>query len=62
VGAFLAEHPGLIVDPIRPDELPGIQPFVDAQGWLRTTPADLDVGKASLSGLDGFFAARLQLP
>jgi 16S rRNA (cytosine967-C5)-methyltransferase len=62
VAAFLAEHPELIADPVRPTELPGIQPFIDARGWLRTTPADLDVGKPSLSGLDGFFAARLRLP
>jgi 16S rRNA (cytosine967-C5)-methyltransferase len=27
---------------------------------LRTTPADLQLGSPSLSGLDGFFAARLR--
>lgn len=58
--SFLAEHPGVAADPIRPDELPGIAAFVTDEGWLRTTPADLDLGKISLSGVDGFFAGRLR--
>jgi 16S rRNA (cytosine967-C5)-methyltransferase len=59
-GAFLAGHAEFAADPIRPDEMPGIAAFVTNEGWLRTTPADLDAGKVSLSGLDGFFAGRLR--
>lgn len=58
--AFLAGHAEVAPDPISPDEVAGIAPFVTAEGWLRTTPADLDLGRISLSGLDGFFAGRLR--
>lgn len=58
VESFLAETPGVAVDPIRPDEAAGIAPFLARQGWLRTTPAGLDLGRPEISGLDGFFAAR----
>lgn len=57
--SFLAETPGVTVDPIRSDEAAGIGPFLARQGWLRTTPAGLDLGRPEISGLDGFFAARL---
>ncbi len=55
---FLAVTPGVVDDPVRPGEFAGIDPFLTAQGTLRTTPADLDLGTPELSGLDGFFAAR----
>jgi 16S rRNA (cytosine967-C5)-methyltransferase len=57
--AFLAGDHGVTPDPIRPDEIPGLGTFITPDGLLRTTPADLEAGKASLSGLDGFFAGRL---
>ena len=60
VDAFLAEVSGIAVDPIRPDETPGIGPSVTERGWLRTTPAGLDLGRPQISGLDGFFAARFR--
>lgn len=59
IAAFLADTPGTEQDPIQPHEVPGIAPFVTPQGALRTTPAGLDMGSPSLSGLDGFYAARL---
>jgi 16S rRNA (cytosine967-C5)-methyltransferase len=59
VEAFLAETPDVALDPIRLGEVAGIEPFVARQGWLRTTPAGLDLGRPENSGLDGFFAARL---
>ena len=58
--AFLASTPGVSADPIRPDELPGIAGFVTGQGWLRTTPAGLQLPDPAMSGLDGFFAARFR--
>jgi 16S rRNA (cytosine967-C5)-methyltransferase len=57
--AFLAETPGVAADPIGPDDAAGIEPFITGQGQLRTTPAGLDLGRPEISGLDGFFAARL---
>lgn len=57
---FLSEAKDLVDDPIRPDEIPGIASFVTPQGTLRTTPAGFDLGNPALSGLDGFFAARLR--
>ncbi len=57
--AFLAETPHVALDPIQPDELPGIASFVTPQGFLRTTPADRLGEEPLAQGLDGFFAARL---
>lgn len=56
---FLAEHAEAEHDPVRESELPGTGSFVTGQGTLRTTPADLTLESPSISGLDGFFAARL---
>ena len=58
VAAFLAEHPDVVLDPVRPGELPGADSFVTQNGAIRTTPADLNLGRPAISGLDGFFAAR----
>ncbi|MGE0502410.1 MAG: RsmB/NOP family class I SAM-dependent RNA methyltransferase [Rhizobiaceae bacterium] len=51
---------GVRPDPVDPDEVPDVARFVTVEGFLRTTPADLDLGHPELSGIDGFFAARLQ--
>lgn len=58
--AFLAETPGVAADPIRPGEFAGLDPFLTAEGTLRTTPADLTLESPGSSGLDGFFAARMR--
>lgn len=61
VARFLADHKGKVeLDPIRPDEVAGIADFVTGDGYLRTTPAGLDLGNPAVSGLDGFFAARFK--
>jgi 16S rRNA (cytosine967-C5)-methyltransferase len=57
---FLAETPGVAADPILPGEFPDLDPFIDAQGSLRTIPADMALGDPAISGMDGFFAARLR--
>lgn len=44
--------------PIQPSEIPGLEYLIDANGWLRSTPADMQMGDATISGMDGFFAAR----
>ncbi|TPN77617.1 methyltransferase domain-containing protein [Mesorhizobium sp. CU2] len=58
--AFLAETAGVTDDPIQPGEFAGIDPFLTPEGTLRTTPADMDLGSPGISGLDGFFAARMR--
>ena len=58
--AFLSEAKGVVDDPVRPDEIPGIASFVTPKGTLRTTPAGFSLDSPTLSGLDGFFAARLR--
>ncbi len=59
IAALLAREPKLALDPIRPDELAGIAPFVTAAGHLRTLPSHWPDADPARAGLDGFFAARL---
>ncbi|MFN6955306.1 MAG: transcription antitermination factor NusB [Acetobacteraceae bacterium] len=49
---------GLLPDPVRPEELPGLPEVVTPAGHLRTRP-DL---WAERGGMDGFFAARFRAP
>lgn len=58
--AFLAQNDEIVPDPVQPEELIALAPFVDSRGCLRTTPADMILPTPSLSGLDGFFAARMR--
>ncbi len=59
IAAFLAAHPGFRHVPVRPTEVGGLAELIDAEGNLRTLPFHLASEKPGLSGLDGFFAARL---
>lgn len=59
IASLLAARDDIALNPISADEFPGLAPFVAEAGWLRTTPADLDLGAPEVSGVDGFFAARL---
>ena len=58
VAAFLAEHPDIALDPVRPGEVPGADPFIarTARSAPRL-PISTSAGP-EISGLDGFFAAR----
>jgi len=56
----LAGNPQIAADPVRPGEFPVCDPFLTETGALRTTPAMLKLATPALSGLDGFFAARLK--
>ncbi|MCQ4161088.1 methyltransferase domain-containing protein [Roseomonas sp. GC11] len=47
---------GLLPDPIRPEEVPGLEHALSPQGWLRTRP-DL---WGEQGGMDGFFVARFR--
>jgi 16S rRNA (cytosine967-C5)-methyltransferase len=55
VAAALARLP-LTRDPVRPEEVPGLEAALTAAGDLRTTPALW----AERGGLDGFFVARMR--
>ena len=57
---FLKDNPAFGLDPIKPGEIPGGDGFVAPEGWLRTTPVDMPMQEPALSGMDGFFAARLR--
>lgn len=58
--AFLATASGIADAPLRHGEVAGVEAYLTDRGTLRTTPADLQLGSPAVSGLDGFFAARLR--
>ncbi|RWB53280.1 MAG: methyltransferase domain-containing protein [Mesorhizobium sp.] len=58
--AFLAETPSVAADPIQAGDFAGVDPFLTPEGTLRTTPADMALDSPGISGLDGFFAARMR--
>ncbi|MGC4026043.1 MAG: RsmB/NOP family class I SAM-dependent RNA methyltransferase [Mesorhizobium sp.] len=60
VAALLSERTDIESDPVHEHEFPWCVPFLTPQGWLRTTPADLELGNPAISGMDGFFAARFK--
>jgi len=60
IEALLAREPTLRRLPIAPDEIGGISEFVNATGDLRTLPSHWNDSDPRMSGLDGFFAARLE--
>ena len=57
---FAAAHPDFAIAPVMAEEAPGFGEAIDEDGFLRLTPAHLDLGDPALSGVDGFFAARFQ--
>src|SRR5690606_36230647 len=59
VAAFLRDHPNYAVEPVVAGEIGGIDDFI-RDGMLRTTPLGFPQVEPGLSGLDGFFAARLR--
>jgi 16S rRNA (cytosine967-C5)-methyltransferase len=58
--AVLTNDTRVKLDPVKPGEYKGLDTFLTSQGTVRTTPADWPAEAARLSGLDGFFAARLR--
>jgi 16S rRNA (cytosine967-C5)-methyltransferase len=52
----LGPPPGFVPDPVRPEDLPGWEFALRADGCLRTLPCHL----AGQGGMDGFFAARFR--
>jgi 16S rRNA (cytosine967-C5)-methyltransferase len=60
VRALLADNPSWRRRPILADDLCGHAEWLTAEGDLRTLPCHLGDPDSRLSGLDGFYAARLQ--
>lgn len=59
IAPLLAAAPTLQISPIAAAELPGLEASLTPEGFLRTLPCHLPNPQPRLSGLDGFFAARL---
>ncbi|PLX36569.1 MAG: MFS transporter [Hyphomicrobiales bacterium] len=60
IAALLARSDMAERVPITPDELGGLAELVTPEGDMRTLPHHLKLEDDRLSGLDGFFAARLR--
>ena len=58
-GAAYAASPESSVFRSLPDEVGGLSEILNENGELRTLPSHLQADEPRLSGLDGFFAARL---
>jgi 16S rRNA (cytosine967-C5)-methyltransferase len=59
IARLLAERPDVKLLPITEDEVAGRGEWLDEEGALRTLPHDLQLSDPALSGMDGFYAARL---
>jgi 16S rRNA (cytosine967-C5)-methyltransferase len=59
IAAFLAAESGVRRAPIDAGEVAGLSEVLNADGDLRTLPCHLPHADPRLSGLDGFYAARL---
>ncbi len=59
ISALLATEPALRRVPIDAGEVAGLTEILTAEGDLRTLPCHLPHQDPRLSGLDGFYAARL---
>jgi 16S rRNA (cytosine967-C5)-methyltransferase len=60
IEALLAREPAVRRKPINKDEVSGTPEFLKPEGDLRTLPSAWPDSDPRMSGLDGFFAARLQ--
>jgi 16S rRNA (cytosine967-C5)-methyltransferase len=60
IEALLSREPGIRRKPIDSGEIPGIAAFLTPSGDLRTLPSHWPDADPRMSGLDGFFAARLE--
>jgi 16S rRNA (cytosine967-C5)-methyltransferase len=60
IGKVLADHPQLASAPFVAGEFAFCDQFLTDEGAVRTTPAGLVMDTPALSGLDGFYAARIR--
>ncbi len=59
IAALLHRNPGIVRVPVEPGEVGDLPGVLNENGELRTLPSHLPAAEPRLSGLDGFFAARL---
>jgi 16S rRNA (cytosine967-C5)-methyltransferase len=59
IAALLRRNPDVARAPIGAEEVGGLPELLNENGELRTLPSHLPAAEPRLSGLDGFFAARL---
>ena len=57
---FAGKRTDFEIVPIRREEAPGLEDAITSEGFLRLTPAHLDLGDPAISGVDGFFAVRFR--
>jgi 16S rRNA (cytosine967-C5)-methyltransferase len=60
IAALLRRNPDVRRLPVAANEIGGLSECLTEAGDLRTLPCHLTARTSRLSGLDGFFAARLQ--
>ena len=60
IAALLRRNPDVVRSPILANEVPGLEACLSESGDLRTLPTHLWTDDPRLSGLDGFFVARLE--
>jgi len=60
IAKFLARTDGFAVERVRAGEAGIAADWLTAEGFLRTLPCHMVLERAELSGMDGFFAARLR--
>lgn len=61
VTRLLEDNPHITLEPIKPGEIGGNESWLNDAGQLRTLPFALEHDDKRLSGIDGFFAARLKI-
>lgn len=61
ISALVDDNPQLRATPVDPQAFNGRASWITGEGYLRTLPHDLPVSGQDTSGLDGFFAARLEV-
>ena len=59
IASLLAAEPSMRRAPVEPGEVAGLAELITVDGDLRTLPCHLPHADPRLSGLDGFYAARL---
>lgn len=59
IAALLERNPGLKRSPITPAEVGGLSEIVTPDGAIRSLPCHLPDPEPQMSGLDGFYAARI---
>jgi 16S rRNA (cytosine967-C5)-methyltransferase len=60
IATFLATHPQFRRDAVAPAQIDGEAGWITPDGDIRTLPCHMKMPSPDLSGMDGFFIARLR--